>query len=238
MLPAINAITAYIPPPPTIVATVIPGNNTVRVPADNVSPPVSNVQIDNNARGNNVPFANTSSAASTLTLSMPAFSSFTPLFNGTPTTLSLSAQTTFFAQLMSQDNSSLTQGMLSEYERIVAMSQVKYKPSNAMMPEPEPMNLFSQILQQEKTVRVAQQFTEPQAVTSPAIHQAAAAVSTPASTRTPESPSRTTRNAALATTPSKALPSVSLADKLHATHAYVATTIRNNKTNQESIESV
>lgn len=149
MLPAVNATTAYTTPP-TIVATGIPGNNTLRVPPANVSPPVSSVQISNDARGNNPAIAALSGESAAAIAQQ--FSSFIANFNGTPTTLSMGAQTTFLAQLMSQDASTPARSVLSEYEKMVQLSQVKYKPSNATMPQAEPASLFGKMLQQEQQI--------------------------------------------------------------------------------------
>jgi hypothetical protein len=155
MMPVINSTTIYTPPP-TLVATALPGNNTLRVNSDNVPPPVSNVAIGNNSKGGNtaVPSATTGTQAA----SSPAASfMLSPFSYPTPTSLSAGAQINFLAQLMSQDTGSATGSVLAEYESLIAMSQVKYKPSNAAMPEPEPASIFARMVQQQQQAKGVQQ---------------------------------------------------------------------------------
>ncbi len=174
MLPAITAAPTQ-SPPPIVVATPIPGNNTVRVPPSNVPPTVSNVEINNNRGGGNT----AASSANPQTQSAPVtsvFSSFIPNFNGTPTTLSLSAQTTFLTQLLSQDVSAPAKSVLAEYEKLVQVAKVKYAPSNATAPQPEPSSVFGKLIQQQRQQRPVQQQT---ATNSPAAQIAAASAVAP-----------------------------------------------------------
>jgi len=176
MIPVINA-TASHTLPPTIVATAIPGNNTVRVPPANVSPPVSSVEINNNARGNNTQVANPAPAPAQPAYAGNGFSSFISLGGGAPGTLSLNAQTTFFTQLLAQDYSAQAKSFLSEYQSLVAIAQVKYKPSNASLPEPEPSGVFGKLLSDQQQIRSVNQSAGQQL--------ANASVATQAATNTP-----------------------------------------------------
>ena len=173
MLPAINVAPTQ-SPPPVVVATPIPGNNAARVPPDNVPPTVSNVGINNNNGGGSAA-ASSANAQTQNTAVTSVFSSFIPNFNGTPTTLSLSAQTTFLTQLLSQDFSAPAKSVLAEYEKLVQVAQVKYAPSNATAPQPEPSSVFGKLIQQQKQIRPVQQT----ATTSPAAQIAAASTAAP-----------------------------------------------------------
>lgn len=180
MLPAIT-IASPTPPPPTLVATVLPGNNTLRVNADNVPPAVSNVEINNNNRGGGAAVAAAAQAPTAAAANAPAGFSLSPFIYVTPTSLGVPAQTGFFAQLMSQDPSAQTSRVLVEYEQMVARSQVKYKPSDATRPEPEPASLFGKFLQQERGAAATPQpqQIETAAAATPAPKPAGAARSEP-----------------------------------------------------------
>lgn len=185
MLPVVNA--SAIPAQPSFVATFIPGNNAVlHVPYDNVAPSVSSVQIQNNARGNSAappPAGQPAVSAAPA----PAVSAALATASGS---LAAGAGVTFFAQVIGQGASLEAQGMLVQYEKMVALAQVKYKPSNASLPPPEPAGVFGRILQQEKAappLRIIEQKPAPPA--EPAtISQAAAVQARPAA-----APPRTTR---------------------------------------------
>ncbi len=147
MLPLINNI--YAPPPsqPALVATPVPDNNTLRVLPTSVAPPVSSAQTDPNASGNNQLLIPTASSA-------PAAASAAPAMAGTVTNLSpevpLGAPATLLAQMMGQNLPPEVQnslrGVLNEYEKIIINSYVKYKPSNASLPQAEPASTFNQML--------------------------------------------------------------------------------------------
>jgi hypothetical protein len=66
----------------------------------------------------------------------------------------------------------MARSLLTEYEKLVAFSQVKYKPSNASLPEPEPANLFGQLL--KETAR------QPEPAATTAARMAAQQASAPA----------------------------------------------------------
>ncbi|MDE3038675.1 MAG: hypothetical protein KGJ21_09545, partial [Pseudomonadota bacterium] len=68
----------------------------------------------------------------------------------------INAQATFLAQLIGQDITipPETAGILVQYEKLDAYSQVKYKPSNAQKPQAAPSNVFSRILQEEHAAPV------------------------------------------------------------------------------------
>jgi hypothetical protein len=236
MMPVVNSLTTYTTPP-TLVGAALPGNNTLRVNADNVPPPVSNVGISNNTKGGN---AAVPVAASTQT-STSAATSFmlSPFIYTTPTSLSAGAQTTFFTQLMGQDGGSATGNMLAEYEAMLAMSQVKYKPSNANLPEPEPASIFGRILveqQQAKGVQqtlnhaIQQTTAADNAVNSLASLVLPRAASAPTKSESAERPAPAAKaSAQTSTTPRSAI------------HAYLAVVARNDtparKNQDEPIEA-
>jgi hypothetical protein len=160
LLPAVPSTVSYIPPQAPLVNTAMPGSDVARVPYDNVAPTVSNVQIDNNARGNNA-YASAASAnalaetGGDFELGSPAMRSGSPL--GMPTA--------FLAQLLGQTLSaemdSVTQSLLVEYEKLVFLSNVKYKPSNAFKPPPAPLSIFDGVLRETRA-----QASEPEQNTS------------------------------------------------------------------------
>jgi hypothetical protein len=148
MLPLIN--TAYMPvtTQPSLVATTIPENNTLRVPHNNVTPPVSSAQVDPNASGNNkllaqpaaqTPAASTAAATPAVTTNL---SPATPI--GAPATLL--AQ--MIGQTLPPEAQQVLRGVLNEYEKVIINSYVKYKPSNASLPRAEPAGAFSQLVKQ------------------------------------------------------------------------------------------
>lgn len=160
LLPAVPSTVSYIPPQAPLVNTAMPGSDVARVPYDNVAPTVSNVQIDNNARGNNgyasaAPSNASAEAAGNFELGSPAMRSGGNL--GMPTA--------FLAQLLGQTLSaeidSVTQSLLVEYEKLVFLSNVKYKPSNAFKPPPAPVSIFDTVLRDTRT-----QASEPLPVTT------------------------------------------------------------------------
>lgn len=140
------------PASPTLVATPLPNSVALRVPYGNVSPSVSNSQIDNNASGNRNSLPKN--------IIHPPISANTPTENfslstiSNPATFTANSQTAFFAQLASGDISPETYGIFAQYEKLLSYANVKYKPSNAGKPV-EPVSLFSTILQQEKTTGIS-----------------------------------------------------------------------------------
>lgn len=148
MLPVTPNVTSYTLPPP-IVNTTVPGTSVAHVPYDNVAPSVSSAQIDNNTRGNsNAPAQSAPPPPPALTTETTGY---TPLasFTSAPAA-GLGAQATFIAQLAGQDLSPESKGVLVEYEKMVANSNVKYMPSEAFKPQMEVNSLFGRILQNEK----------------------------------------------------------------------------------------
>lgn len=147
----ITSTIVYTPPPPTFVATYIPGNSgAVRAPADAVAPSVSNAEIHNDTKGSTPLPGNTQNAPVQLPVSGGAF---VPSISNSSTSLSASAQMTFMAQMIGQDSSPVTRHIMVEYEKMMTLSQVKYKPSNAGLPQQnDPADVFQKMLAQEKTV--------------------------------------------------------------------------------------
>src|SRR5262249_48662103 len=70
---------------------------------------------------------------------------------------SINTSAAFLAQLIGQDIPSDVQstlsGVLAGYEKMVATTYVKYKPSDATHPPPAPSGLFGRLLQEEKSVQ-------------------------------------------------------------------------------------
>src|SRR5688500_7077465 len=151
MLPAVTSNVVYTPPQQApLVNTVILGSEVTRVPSDNVPPSVSNAQVDNNARGNGtfaagIPPPDTPETSADIV--------FNPAPGGRPAP-TVNLPTAFLAQLLGQslpaEIGGSTQTLLIEYEKLIALSNVKYKPSNAFKPPPLPASIFGAILQQEQ----------------------------------------------------------------------------------------
>ncbi len=152
--------------PTTLVSTQIPNSNALHVPYDNVEPSVSSPDVGNNTRGNSV--AVSTADETTLASDSPSLTSFTSF--SADDNSSLSAQTTFFAQLIGQsDGSTLSQPLFGEYEKLVSDSQVKFRPSlAASAPSEQPANLFTQLLQQD-TVKAAVQTTQLEQQAAPVV---------------------------------------------------------------------
>lgn len=82
----------------------------------------------------------------------------------------IGAQTSFFAQLIGQGGSQEADALLEVYEHLVRIGQVRYKPSDAQLPEPAPAGVFGKLLQQEKE-QVTRVQAEPRVPTQPAPEQ-------------------------------------------------------------------
>ena len=130
-----------------LVNTALPGSAVTHVPYDNVAPSVSNAQVENNTKGN----SEISSAAASEPPASENAAASAAAAAGDAANLGTIAQATFLAQLASQDSSPATQVILVEYEKLVSISSIKYKPSNAQKPEAGPSNAFSRLLQEENT---------------------------------------------------------------------------------------
>lgn len=147
MLPAVASNVVFIPPQQApLVHTAILGSNVLRVPSDNVPPSVSNAQVENNSKGGANAFLLPS-------VDEDAGDGVAPPFSLPPTSRpspSIQLPTTFLAQLLGQIGGpgpdSITQGILVEYEKLVALSNVKYKPSNALKPPPDLSGAFDKLL--------------------------------------------------------------------------------------------
>lgn len=141
---------------------------------------------------------------------------------------------------MSQDNSAQAQGLLEGYEQIVAYGNVKYLPSNASLPEPEPANVFGRILQQERQAATAQivNNTQQAAATKENINTHIATVSAP---KEAASPSRSDIPERPAANTVKSNPAPRTASAV-AIHAYLAVAARNDaasrKKSDEPIEAI
>lgn len=146
MLPV--SVTSTITTPPPIVNTTTPGTNDVHTPPTIVAPSFSSPQADNNARGNNTRVA----LPEQQPLSTPQAPPSSPAV-GVPQSpadkFTLGAQTNFLAQLIGQDITPSVQGVLVQYEKLVNISNVKYKPSDALKPQAQPSSLFGKLLQVE-----------------------------------------------------------------------------------------
>lgn len=173
MMPIVNSV---VPPPPIqtpMVNTAVPGSTVVRVPHDNVPPSVSNAQVENNTRGNNgqQQIAEEQAAPPAPIAEGEEFF-IEHSYPNNPRTVT--AQTTFLAQLAAQmDDSPQAQVLLVQYEKLVAFSNVKYKPSNAMKPQAEPAGAFGKILQADKAPPVPVAQSPAPALAEMAIEQAA-----------------------------------------------------------------
>lgn len=166
MLPVVANVNPYALQTP-IVNTVTPGTTLVHVPYDNVAPSVSSATIDTNARGNSNALVVASEAAPEATPPTP----FSNVLQNSQGPQNIGAQATFLAQLIGQDSSPETTGILIQYEKLAVMANVKYKPSYAFKPPPEPAGVFGRILQSEKV----EARPEPQAQQAAAPTQAATA---------------------------------------------------------------
>jgi hypothetical protein len=178
MTPALVNTATYTPPPPPVYAgAMTPGASVVRASIVSVAPSVANVQVGNDAR--NTPATATPVAPSSLSVPVAGLSgaqSVVGYFNS-----GIGSQTSFFTQLIAQDTSAQARGVLVEYEKLVAMGKVKYLPSNAGIPEPEPNNIFAQALRQERAATPAQYMQQVQTQ----MHQAVAVESSVASMASP-----------------------------------------------------
>lgn len=135
------------------------GTQALRAMPDAVAPTPSDPRVanDNKSGGGYTPIILSQAAASpsySAPLSMLIPASFST------SSASLSASAMFATQLLSQGAQEAGE-YLKVYEELAAASQVKYKPSNATMPEPAPNNLFAKMLSETKeqfSARQAAQF--------------------------------------------------------------------------------
>jgi len=169
MLPVVPSTTTFTYQTP-LVNTVTPGSTVVHTPYDNVAPSVSSDTVENNTKGNSTPPA---SAPEQITPTVPdGADGFSALLGAGPSSLNAGIPATFIAQLAGQEGSPETQVMLVQYEKMIANSIVKYKPSFAFTPTPEPSSVFGRILQTEKQQSGVQDAAPPPAETPSASTQA------------------------------------------------------------------
>ena len=147
MLAIATNISAYTIQPP-LVNTTTPGTSVVHVPYDNVAPSVSGSQVDNNTKGNgSVPTPAQEQASPAADTSAASLSSAA---NNASNALNTSTQATFIAQLAAQDSSPETHIILLQYEKLVEISNVKYKPSNAFKPSSDLAGVFGNLVAHSK----------------------------------------------------------------------------------------
>lgn len=179
MMPLVNNASSFLTPPP-LVNTTTPGTTVAHVPYDNVAPSFSSAQIDNNTRGNSSPAAAPPQQAAPLPPPAENASPFSLALTNAEGNFSTAAPATFLAQLMGQDLSPEARSVLVQYEKLVNIGNVKYKPSNAQKPESEPTGVFGKILQTERASgpRPAPELASPLlAAQAPAPQNVSAAVS-------------------------------------------------------------
>lgn len=172
MLPVVNSI--YLPTQAPLVNTVTPGTTITHVPYDNVAPSVSSAQTDPNARGNSSYISIQEEAPAAAQSESEQIVSASRLTGGAP-----GAPATFLAQLIAQ-GSGETAAILAQYEKMVAYSNVKYKPSNAFKPPAEPLGVFGHLLQQAHAQPAP---AVVKAAPHPAAHAVQAATPAPAAPR-------------------------------------------------------
>lgn len=139
MLPVATSINLNVIQTP-LINTAIPGSEVTRVAYDTVAPSVSGAQVDNNTNGNNAAVIASASQPAAEDAVSDSFPNFIRPQNAA------GAQTSFITQLIAQDSSPTAQIILVQYEKLVALSNVKYKPSNALKPSIDPAGSFGKLL--------------------------------------------------------------------------------------------
>ena len=219
MLPVIANIPVVLPTQPTLVATPMPNAAAVRAPYDAVAPSVSNPAVGDNKQGN----ASVASAAQVavsaavsadVPLSVPIPASFST------NSASLSAGAMYATQDMAQ-NSDDAPVFLQAYEKMVALSEVKFKPSNAGVPEAQPADVFSRVMQQDRAAPRPAPIAH--AVETQVASSEVAAHSAPAPVRTPGKPRAEAPSADVS---------------LQTLGAYRAANSRNQSLSHEPVEAV
>ena len=145
-MPPINNTQVSLPTQPTLVATSLPGTNALRPAYDAVAPSVSNPSVSNNSKGTGG-YAGSASAPAQ-TAAVPLLSTPIPASFST-SNASLNASAMFATQALAQDSGS-AETIFATYDQLVAASLVKYAPSNAALPQPEALNLFAKMLNEQK----------------------------------------------------------------------------------------
>jgi hypothetical protein len=168
MLPVINPISSIPLQTPLVATTMSDAIASLRVPPDNVAPSVSPASIDPNAsRGNSFTPMPEAAAAPTVATT-PSILGGTFLINS-GAGFWASPQATFLAQVIGQDLTAESRVVLVQYERIMRLGDVKYKPSNATLPMPDPAGIFGRLLQEEKSLRVSPPQAPPPAAEEAAV---------------------------------------------------------------------
>jgi len=144
MIPSVTSAPIYIPPTP-VIGTTVPDSTVTHLPPDNVPPSFSSVQVNNNARGNSTPTPQDEITPDEVAAQSDAAPIVSSQSLTQPGGQVASAQATFLTQLVAQDDPQ-SQTILVQYEKLVAYSNVKYKPSNALGPQIAPASLFSNII--------------------------------------------------------------------------------------------
>jgi hypothetical protein len=166
MIPIAATVTNPTPTTPSLVATPLPESFAARVPYTDISPSVSSVQINNNARGNGSYIAIDT---------VPQYA--VPVAEGDAAdgaiggVASSKIPATFLAQIIGQGVPPAMQGALSNvlaaYDQLVFNSFVKYRPSNATLPPPAPASVFGKILAQEQGLPEPVRIETPPVQTAP-----------------------------------------------------------------------
>ena len=185
-MPVVSNTQITLPTQVSFVATTLPGTQALRVLPDAVAPAVSDAALGPDYKGNGG-YAGAAVSTATTTSSSPSLLSTLIPANFSTASASLSASAMFATQLLSQDAQGGTE-FFAVYEELVAAAQVKYKPSNATMPEPASGSLFAKMLaetQAQNNVRVSAQVQQAtrEAVTQAAPQTLPAAKSAPLSAR-------------------------------------------------------
>jgi hypothetical protein len=152
MLPVVASTNTFSFQTP-LVNTALPGDAVARVPFDTVAPSPAGVELRNNTQGSGGgvnPSAQAQVAAGQAAApdAQEGASQFiAQLQRNIATSLGNGVQATFVAQLAAQDITPEVRGILTQYEKLVANANVKYKPSNAAKPEAAPAGVFGRLLQ-------------------------------------------------------------------------------------------
>lgn len=145
MLPVNNALPP-VPIAPPVVSPVATASAATIVPSA-IAPSFSIVPAGDNARGNSALAGSPAPTAQALT-SAPAPSTAPAL----PSPSFSLGSTNFLAQLIGQDLSPSAQTVLIEYEKLVYLSSIKYKPSDAMRPQAQPGDVFSRLVNEKRII--------------------------------------------------------------------------------------
>jgi len=226
MMPIASHTQVVVPTQVSLVATPMPGTTVLRVLPDAVVPSLPDASLGPDYKGTGG-YAGTASAPAPAPASPSGFLSVLIPSHFSTSSASLSASAMFATQLLSQGAQGGGEGYLIEYEALVAASQVKYKPSDATMPQPPSGGLFAKLLAetQNQNTRISVQLQQaPKEAVAQAAPQAAA-LPKPSPVLVKERAGNT--QAAV------------LSGVRYAAHAYQATSVRNEALQREAeIEKV